>query len=110
MVILVSDPTPFGMHDLETAFARITEATGMKILDTRDLSGQATHRLTLLTDKCYADVPLAELSRMKQAGYAPHHTAFYDIALQHMVKELYEEDIEFYTNYLGSEGLTFSVL
>jgi hypothetical protein len=98
----------FGMYDLKTAFARISEVTGMKIQDTRDLSGHATHRLKLLCDKCYADIPLAELNQMKQAGYAPHHKAFYDSALQRIVKDLYEEDLEFYINYLGPEGLAFS--
>lgn len=97
----------FGMHDLGTAFARITETTGMKIRDTRDLSGHATHRLKLLTDKCYADVPMEDLSQMKHKGYAPHHTAFYDKGLKDIVRALYKEDIDFYTNHLGSNGLAF---
>ena len=99
----------FGMHDLEASFARITQATGMKIYDTRDLSGHATHRLKLLEDKCYADTSMAELSKMKKEGYAPHHRAFYDTELQDWVKTLYKDDMDFYTHHLGSEGLAFSV-
>jgi len=99
----------FGMHDLGASFTRITQATGMEIHDTRDLSGHATHRLMLLEDKCYADVSMAELSKMKKEGYAPHHRAFYDTELQNTVKALYKEDMDFYTHHLGSEGLAFSV-
>jgi len=99
----------FGMHDLKAAFSKITEKTGMEIHDTRDLSGHSTHRLKLLNDKCYADVPIAELKALKKAGYAPYPAAFYDDALRKSVEKLYEEDLKFYTNHLGSKGLSFAV-
>jgi hypothetical protein len=97
----------FGMHELKAAFAQISKKTGMKIQDTRHLSGHSTHGLKLLTDKCYADVPIAELNQLKKAGYVPHHAAFYDRALQQFVRKLYEEDLEFYSNHLHFDGLTF---
>lgn len=97
----------FGMHALEEAFLRISEATGMTIVDTRGMSGHATQSLQLLTEGCFADTPLVDLAKLRTQGFAPAHGAMYDRALLRQVAEIYTEDFAFYEKHLGSAGLTF---
>lgn len=97
----------FSLANIEDAFEKITQRTGMKIYDTRDLSGHSANGLHRMTDRCYADTPLTDLAAMRTAGMIPAHTAMYDPELVAIVRDLYHADLELYNRHLGSEGLIF---
>ncbi len=95
------------MEDFATARARITELTGLELVDARGLTRHGTDAFETLEDRCYADVPIQELSTLKQAGRLPGYGALYDPDLVTRTARIYAGDIALYGRWLGSDGLLF---
>lgn len=96
----------YAMERLDSALEEISARTGMQMIDARPLTrhgtaGQAQVGLA-------ADLPVAELERMKAEGRLPRQADLYDAALRAQVAQLYRADLALYTARLGAGGLTFA--
>lgn len=96
----------YALERLDEAAAGIAARTGLQLVDARPLTRHATAGQA--PAGLVADLPVAELERMKAAGRMPRHADLYDDALQAQVARLYRADLALYTARLGAGGLTFA--
>jgi hypothetical protein len=97
----------FPFERFQQSVPEIEAGAGFTIHDTRHLARHGTDQLELLSDGCYADMPLSDLAAMKRDGTAPAHAALYDEALVRRVAELYADDLAFYADRFGEAELLF---
>ena len=84
----------FRLEQFNEAIPEIERRTGITLHDARNLSRHGTDQLTLITEGCYADTPMATLSEMKTTGVMPTHGGLYDNALRQQIGQIFAMDFE----------------
>ena len=97
----------YPLEQFKASIPHIERESGLSIIDARPLTRHGTDRFELLSGKCFADTPLAELADMKRVGKSPAHESLYDAALVDRVAEIYTADIELYLSRFGPADLLF---
>lgn len=98
----------FCLENFSQAIKALKETIGFEVHDARSLTNHGTDGFESLEDVCYADTAAFDIAVMKRKGQCPSHAAMYDDELISMVKKLYKEDIELYSQKFGSSNLLFS--
>lgn len=98
----------FGMHQLPAFAAFFEETTGQPLIDSRGFAGNATSAYAPAEGGTHADTPLIDLACAKAEGRLPHPGDLFDPPLVARVREIYAEDLQLYSDLVGSEGLLFA--
>lgn len=97
----------FGFHELSSAFKRIEVKTGLKIIDTRSMTGHGTEKLSKVSSGTFADLSLDALKAMKDEGEVPDYKNLYDDETASRVRRMYTEDIDWIRSCFGDVMFTF---
>lgn len=98
----------FSLEQLPKAIKTLKQKLDFNVVDARSLTNHGTGHYEALNDKSYADTAAFDIALMKRNGQCPSHESMYDKELIEVVKSLYEEDIDLYTEKFGKRDLLFS--
>lgn len=89
-----------------TAISSIENETGLRVIDSREVSQHATSSFEVV-DGQYQDTPSLSILVMKEQGRIPSHQSLYDKPIFELVSAIYRRDIQLYSERVGMDGLLF---
>jgi len=95
----------FCLERFEDVTSTLKSKLDFEVLDARSLTGHGTDRFELIDNQCHANTPAFDIALMKRNGQCPSHRAMYDDELIEVVRTLYKQDFDLYTQHFGPENL-----
>lgn len=97
----------FCLSKMQEASKTIKDKSGLDVVDARALTNHGTDARSQLETGQYSDLSLTDLDVLARDGLSPRHEDLYDDDLVQTVRKLYQQDIDLYSDRIGSDGLTF---
>lgn len=98
----------FCLEEISKAIRTLSEKIDFNVVDARPLTQHGTEHFDLIDNGSFADTQAFDIATMKREGRCPIHSTLYDEELIQVVKTLYKDDFEVYTQHFGKDNLLFN--